>query len=192
MMQLKRLEFDTVQQIYKDHLCNDFVPAEQKPYAVIHILMRMGLYHCYGLYDEQTLKGYAFFCTNVVNNAKIALLDYFVVLHGMRGCGLGSTFLSLIKEEFAEYDCILAEVERVEASDSETDRMVREKRKAFYLRNGLTITNLSVDLFGEDLQIYQLPLQKVHEESYIYNKLNDIYDRMFYEKDIRKQVVLRK
>lgn len=191
-MKLRQLEFDVVKKIYEEHLCNDFVPAEQKPLMVLHILMKMGLYRCYGLYEEDTIKGYAFLCTAKEKGAKVALLDYFVILNGMRGEGLGSKFLGLIKEEYKDYDLIIGEVERVEAAENEEDRKIREKRKAFYLRNGLTITNLSVDLFGEDLQIYVLPIQRMLEDKLIFDELNQIYDKMFYEKEIRQKVILSK
>ena len=191
-MKLRQLEFDVVKKIYEEHLCNDFVPAEQKPLMVLHILMKMGLYRCYGLYDEETIKGYAFLCTAKSKDAKVALLDYFVVLKGMRGEGLGSTFLQLIKEEYKEYDLIIGEVERIEAASSEEDKLIREKRKAFYSRNGLTITSLAVDLMGEDLQIYVLPIQKMLDEEQIFEELNQIYDKMFYEKQIRQMVILSK
>jgi len=188
-MELRKLEFDVVKQIYKDHLCNDFIPAEQKPLIIIQILMKMGVYHCFGLYDQEELKGYAFFCAANKKNQRAILMDYLVACNGYRGQGVGSEILTRIKKEYKEFDVILAEVERVDAGATEEDIEIRQRRKSFYLRNGFEITSLWCDLFGADLQIYAWMPEKVTEES-IKVQLNEIYDTMFYEPQIRSQVVL--
>lgn len=191
-MEVKQLEFDTVKQIYEEHLTKDFIPAEQKPLVVLHILMKLGLYFCYGLYDENQLKGYAFFCTGDNKKKDALLLDYFVVLDGLRGKGYGSEFMKLLKEELSEYGMILGEVEWVKEKKEGQVDSIKEKRQQFYLRNGWMITSLEVDLFGERLQIYQLPIRSQGTESKVYEELNRIYDKMFYEKQVRERVLLRK
>lgn len=191
-MILKQLEYETVKQIYTEHLVKDFIPSEQKPLIVLQILMKMGLYRCYGAYEEDKLQGYAFFCESGSRLCKTALLDYLVVLDGIRGKGLGSAFLKLLRQEYQEYDFLIAEVERVEAGIDEKEQMIRKKRKDFYLKNDWKITGLAVDLFGSDLQIYQLPLQKNPKDDQVFNELNLIYDKMFYDKSVREKVILKK
>lgn len=191
-MEVKQLEFDTVKQIYEEHLTKDFIPAEQKPLIVLHILMKLGLYFCYGLYDENQLKGYAFFCAGDNKKKDAILLDYFVVLDGLRGKGYGTEFMKLLKVELSEYGMILAEVELMEETKESQGDSIKEKRKQFYLKNGWLITSLEVDLFGERLQIYQLPIRAQETESKVYEELNQIYDKMFYEKQVRDRVILSK
>lgn len=189
-MELKKLEFESVKQIYKEHLCNDFIPSEQKPLVIIQILMKMGVYHCFGLYDQDELKGYAFFCGANKKEQKVILLDYLVAVNGSRGQGVGSEILTRIKEVYKEYDVILAEVERVEAGQTPEDIEIRKKRKAFYLKNEFHITGLWCDLFGEDLQIYAY-MREQYTDAQIKQQLNEIYDTMFYEPQVRQQVVLQ-
>lgn len=191
-MELRQIEFGVVKKIYQQHLCNDFVPAEQKPLIVIQILMKMGLYRCFGLYEQEELKGYAFFCESGGKEYKTALMDYLVIIDGKRGKGYGSEFLRLIQEEYKNYDCLIAEVERVEAGNTEQEYKIRDQRKRFYQKNHWTITRLSVDLFGEDLQIYVLPCKAQLTDSDLYEELSQIYDKMFYEPQVRQKVILKK
>lgn len=189
-MELKRLELDTVKQIYEEHLTKDFIPAEQKPWIVLNLLMKMGLYFCYGLYEENQFRGYAFFCVGDNKLKRAVLLDYFVVVNGLRGQGYGSEFMKLLRQELSDYDFVIAEVERVEAFATKEEDCIKEKRQQFYLRNGWNMTGLEVDLFGEKLQIYQLPIREQVKEPRVFEELNLIYDKMFYEKKVREQVVL--
>lgn len=190
-MKLKRLDLNEVKIIYEEHLCNDFIPAEQKPWIVINILIRMGIYHCYGLYDEETFLGYAFLCEAKAKASRTILLDYLVIKRGFRGNGLGTTLLKLLKEELVAYDYIIGEVEREELAESKEEEFIRTKRKDFYLRNGWYPTKLTVNLFGEDLRIYVWPIQIQPEESELFHELNQVYDRMFYEKEVRQNVNLK-
>lgn len=188
-MKIQKLDFEKVKEIYHDYLVKDFIPAEQKPLMVMKILMTMGLYHCYGLYHHEEFCGYAFFCSKGKEKDSV-LLDYFVIVGHRRGQGMGSTFMKLLQEEFKDYQRIIAEVETVEGTPNTTEYKIKESRQQFYLRNHWRLTKLSVDLFGEMLQIFELPIKEPATDEIVYQELNEIYDAMFYEEAIRKQVIL--
>lgn len=188
-LKIQKLDFEKVKEIYHDYLVKDFIPAEQKPLIVMKILMTMGLYHCYGLYHQDEFCGYAFFCSKGKKRDSV-LLDYFVIVEHLRGQGIGSTFMKLLQEEFKDYQRIIAEVETVEGTPNTSEYKIKESRQQFYLRNDWRLTKLSVDLFGEMLQIFELPIKEPATDEIVYQELNEIYDAMFYEETIRKQVIL--
>ena len=191
-MKLEKLDYNQVKNIYETHLVNDFIEEERKPLVVINILMQMGIYHCYGLFEGETLLAYAFFCEAKNKNQRPILLDYLVVLNGSRNQGIGSKMISIIKETLVEYDMVMAEVELTEEYDSEQDFEIRKKRQAFYLRNGWKKTDVVVDLFGVKLQIFILPTKEEVDESYLKSDLDEIYDSMFYDQKMRKHVKIMK
>ena len=191
-MKLEKLDYNQVKNIYETHLVNDFIEEERKPLVVINILMQMGIYHCYGLFEGEILLAYAFFCEAKNKNQRAILLDYLVVLNGSRNQGIGSKLISIIKETLVEYDMVMAEVELTEEYDSEQDFEIRKKRQAFYLRNGWKKTDVVVDLFGVKLQIFILPTKEEVDESYLKSDLDEIYDSMFYDQKMRKHVKIMK
>ena len=157
----------------------------------MNILSRMGLYHCYGFYEDDNLIGYAFFCEAGNQENKAILLDYLVMFEQNRGQGNGSKAISLIKEELCSYDYLIAEVEQVDLYDNSNEMLTRKRRQSFYKKNAWILTDLSVTLFGEELQIFYLPINQRVDEQKICRDLNEIYDSMFYEKQVRDQVCLK-
>ena len=189
-MEIRRLEFETVEEIYHNHLVFDFIEAEQKPLDFMKRLYEKGLYECFGLYDQGEFRGYAFFCKSSDDSTSV-LLDYYVVVNGHRGQGTGSRFMDLLKQEYKDYDQIIGEVEVVDPKLDAKEYEIRKRRQNFYFKNQWVMTELDVTLFGEELNIYQLPIRKKAEDEVIYQKLNHIYDVLFCEPEVRKQVNLR-
>jgi hypothetical protein len=62
LVEMKRLDIECVERVYKERLIVDFVPEELKLLSVITSLMRRGLYLCYGMFDEGGNGGLCFFC----------------------------------------------------------------------------------------------------------------------------------
>lgn len=146
-MVLRLLEESAVVKIYEENMPEDFAKGEIKPLARILELRRQGKYFCYGLYAGEILAGYCFL---VVSGEKDAvLLDYFAVSEKMRGQGLGSICLGLLKEEIGrqQLGTLILEVENPRFGKNEEEKFLRRRRIAFYMRNGMTLTPLRIFLY---------------------------------------------
>lgn len=152
-LSIRPLTVDEAKEIYHHQLKRDFPADELKPWSVIRRCMKSGAYRCLGLYREDRLLGYAFF----VLYHRSALLDYFAVLPEYRSEGLGSFFLQKLPEHLEGNPRILAEAETPEAAETEEEKETRNRRIAFYLRNGLKDTGLRPRVFGVDFTILWFP-----------------------------------
>ena len=79
-----------------------------------------------------------------------ALLDYFAVCKSKRAGGAGTKALGLLMERYKEHRLVL-EIETTKTSDDLQD--ICHRRKAFYMRNGLTILPFDVKLFGVEMEM---------------------------------------
>lgn len=178
LLHIQKLKLNEIKRIYDTHMQEAFPQSELRPYKSIEMLSNSGHYVCYGLYDEQRLVAYAFFsCTNDRN---YILLDYFAVLSGLRGNGIGSRFFEMIREEMQALDGVLLEVESVESTENAAEKALRSKRIAFYERNGCRMTAAKCLLYGVDFCIMALPLKKpVPDSKTVLFELESIYHVMF-------------
>lgn len=146
-MVLKLLGENEVVKIYEEKMPEDFAKGEIKPLARILELSRQGKYFCYGLYDGEIFAGYCFLVVSRERDA--VLLDYFAVSEKLRGQGLGSMCLRLLKEEIRRqnFGTLILEVENPRFGKDEEERLLRRRRIAFYIRNGMTLTPLRIFLY---------------------------------------------
>lgn len=80
----------------------------------------------------------------------LVLLDYFAISEEKRGSGAGTEALALIKLKY-EGKRLFLEIETTLGSFA--DMADRQRRKAFYQKNGLAIQPYMVKLFGVDMEI---------------------------------------
>ena len=82
----------------------------------------------------------------------------------------------------ADVDAVFLEIERIEKAEDEEQRLIRERRKSFYLKNGLKETNVfTVADGGLDYEILCLPVQKQIAGQSAGEKMNQIYETFFEE-----------
>lgn len=86
----------------------------------------------------------------VVKNADIAMLDYFAVQPELRGQGVGSAALKTLMERYADRRFIL-EIESVNVPCDNLE--AREKRRRFYLNNGMMPAGFTAHVFFTDLEV---------------------------------------
>ncbi len=79
-----------------------------------------------------------------------ALLNYFAIDEANRGKGYGSKALALLKERIGSRELFL-DIELV--MPGAPNAAQREKRKAFYLRNGFTEAGLRFKMFGDSFEM---------------------------------------
>jgi len=163
---IKLLTPEATVQIYRDIAPAHFPADELKPVAAIEALYDLNAYLGLGLYrsEDDMLMGYALFLTPPASDT--VLLDYYAVLEEYRELGLGSFFLQEMKRYFQETSdikWILIETEDPACTEDKEEALLRNRRNAFYYKNGAHPTGVACTLFGVPFQIQFLPT--VHAET---------------------------
>lgn len=164
---------DEIKEVYDKYLKQDFPKSERKPLFKILCSLKKERYICYGIFKEELLFGYAYFVLLKENGKSCYLLDYFATIKGMRGNGIGSAFLKLLRDEIRDGEMLLCEAESPVGSTGD-ELAVREDRITFYLKNGFTNTGVTANTFGVDYIILELAPKKPHTKDDViacYHKL---------------------
>ncbi len=146
--EVRALGVKEAREIYRAHITLDFPREERKPWLRIRRAWMDGRYSAYALYDGDVPAAYAFFCFE--KGAEAALMDYFAVVSPRRGQGIGSLFLRMLAPRLTAsgYRLILIEAEDPGDAPSGEERMLRERRIAFYMRAGTADTGLRFRVYG--------------------------------------------
>jgi len=183
-MELKQLRNEDIENVYNKHMIIDFPAEELKPIDVIQKLIKRKIYICYGLYNNnKELLAYAFLATSKL----YLLIDYYSVCAKYRNKGVGSEFLTILKENCKNYNGIIVEVENIECASNEAEKVVRRRRIDFYRKNGMRMTNISSKLFNVNYSIMCLCNIEI-DDSVIYAELKNIYKEMIPSKFYSKYV----
>lgn len=167
--------------IYNNYMIYDFPAAELKPLDRILFTMSTGLCRCFGLFENETLYGYSIFITPP--DSPYILLDYFAVVGDSRGKGIGSKFLSNLKQFFNEtYPNVkgfFIECESIRTASTSEEESIRTRRISFYESNGCLPTLLGSNLFDVEYSICYYPLSNERVPNNDFDALNHIYKNMF-------------
>lgn len=112
-----------------------FPPNEQKPLAFILKLTAQGQYTPMGLYDGDSLLGYATLQTHP-DFPNHVLLDYLGVTAKRRNGGLGTQLLALLEERFRGKAHVIVEAESPVPGGDGPENDLRARRIGFYERCG--------------------------------------------------------
>lgn len=144
-----------IKTVYSGRLKHDFPRNEVKPLRRILKGVRAGRYRCYALTEGEALLAYAF----LMMLEGHSLLDYYAVRQDLRGTGIGSRFLrQLCEGELKGQDCVLLETEDPEGLPEGPEKIKREQRLRFYLKNGMRDTGVRTKVCGADYQVLQMPV----------------------------------
>lgn len=153
--EVRALTLGEVRALYAQRLTRDFPPDELKPLARIERALARGEYVCYGMADGQSILAYAFF----VVKGSCALFDYLAVDSELRDRGVGGAFLRMLLEgPLSAMGCVLLEIDDPDCAKSTEEKVRRERRRAFYLRNGLYETGVRARVYGVTYRILALPV----------------------------------
>lgn len=198
-MYLKELNVKEFTIIYQTYMKDDFPSDELKPLERIIYTMETGLSSAFGLYENNALRAYAVFI--IPEGQPYGLLDYLAVIKQYRGTGVGRQFFVLIedtlKQKYSWLEGFFIESENVDFAKTEHERIIRERRIAFYENNNCQITKLGSRLFGVTYSIllYQFTqsADNKKEKEALFEALDNVYVSMFkkhhYEKEVRLWVV---
>lgn len=156
----RELSDKAIEEIYYEHMIGDFPKSELKPLKLLLDCRKKDLYKCFGLYEKDRLLAYSYFANDF--DKKIILLDYLAVVKDMRNAGYGSIMLSKIKEYFrsnSTVENIIIEAESIESSKNQEEKAVRQRRIAFYKKNGLVQQQFMSKVFGTEYTILLLAVQ---------------------------------
>lgn len=142
-MKLKLLDKQELTDLYQNEMVFDFPKAELKPLRAMLRLMDMGQYVPLLITDDEgSPLGYAMLWLPRARNG--ALLEYLGVLRGKRNGGLGTQILPLLAERYGQ---LFGEAE-APTSDDPAENDLRQRRIAFYERNGFRVLDYECALFG--------------------------------------------
>lgn len=169
----------------------DFPANELKPFSMIEKLMSDGCYECCGFYekDGDRLCAYAFMMADKETN--MLLLDYFAVCEEVREKGYGSVALNLLKADYMNWDGMIFEVEDDDTAETAEERLLRQRRIAFYERNGVVMTKQRSRAFNVDFRLMTMELGGKLRGDNVGYFLESIYRKMLPENIFKEQFLLR-
>lgn len=137
-----------------------FPEIERKPLSLLLEKADEGLMELLNIEeDDGTFLGLAI----MIYYGDLVLLDYFAIAKERRGGGIGSEALQLLMGRYRDKRFFLEiETPSEEASNAEQ----RERRKAFYIRNGMVQLDYEVDCFGTNMLILTNGSRLTYEEYY--------------------------
>lgn len=124
-----------------------FPAAERKPFYIIRKKQTEGSVEILSI-ENDTGDFLGLAITILYND--LVLLDYYAIDEQRRNSGTGSLALHLLLERYAGKRFLL-EIEAPDIPSENTPERIR--RKAFYLRNGMTVMPFRVNLFGIEMEV---------------------------------------
>lgn len=178
----KPLTLTEARAVYIGQAYKDFPDNELKSFSLIEKLWNNGCYSGCGFYEKETdvLCAYAFMMAD--HDTDMLLLDYFAVCEQMREKGCGSAALSLLKQDYTNWNGIIFEVEDDDTAEDEEEKQIRRRRIAFYERNGVVMTRVKSRAFGVDYKLMVMPLGDEAAGERMEEKITSVYKKMLPEK----------
>lgn len=123
-----------------------FPPEEKKPLSLMEDLCKEGKMEMLALTDGQEFIGLA---VNMLSE-QTALLDYFAIVKEKRSDGYGGKAVRSLIQRFENKKYIF----EIEMQDPNAENAVeRERRKRFYLKNGLKETGVFANVYQTDFEL---------------------------------------
>ena len=141
-----------------------FPRPERKPFSVILRQYRKGIFDVWCIYREQEFSGLVI----TMKQPELVLIDYLAISPESRGQGVGTQVLATLRSTYPGKGLFL-EIESVFKEGP--DQTLRQRRKQFYLRCGLTPMEVMVKLFGVDMELMGLAFK------ISYAQYHDFYKR---------------
>ena len=112
-------------------------------------------------------------------NQDIHLLSYFAIDSKYRGQGLGSKALALLKEK---YDDLIIEIESTNFKNAD-DYVIRNRRKAFYIKNGYQVLDDRINYFGIEMELMATTKDAGLDE--YFDTYRNIFDKDYINENIK-------
>jgi len=123
-----------------------FPICERKPFSIIRKMSRKGKTDIWYCKNGNSFVG----LVTTINSESIILVDYLAVTPKFRKCGFGSEILKLLRDKYSGKGIFL----EIESTNAECENLEeRQKRKQFYLRNGMKELGVEANLFGVRMEL---------------------------------------
>ena len=132
--------------LIEDLYLRAFPKSERKPFSLMVGKQSEGTMELLSIEEDHVFLGLAIFA----HDKDIALLDYFAITDEMRGNGIGSRAIKALQKIYAGKRFVL-EIETTKKPCKDLE--MRNKRKVFYLVNGLHTMDFDVNLFGVEMEV---------------------------------------
>ncbi len=197
---VRPLTYKQTAEIYSEYLHRHFPAGEIKPLKSIARMWEGDAYRAYALYAGSDspvsprslppLAGYAFFAAQP--GGGMILLDYLAILEEYRSRGAGSAFLRALSARLPNCRGILIETEDIDFAQNEAEARERQKRDAFYEKNGVLKTEIRSSVYGVHYAIWLLALGGNADREECEQNLRDIYRIMVPGEKFEKYVEIRR
>ena len=188
---VETLSLPQIRALYRERMTRDFPPDELKPLAMIEKALARDEYVCYGAVNGGGILAYAYFVMLKENGKPYALFDYYAVRQDIRDRGVGSRFMqALIAGPLREMDCVLLEVDDPDCAKTPEEKNKRNRRLAFYLRNGLRDADAKATVFGVQYKILTLPLGSAASRQEVRQKYAALYRSLLPARMFREHVFI--
>ena len=134
-----------------------FPRAERKPFSVIKQMQKEKRGDLWIYEENGKFLGFA----TTINGKSAVLVDYLAVNTDARGGGIGSKMLQDLRQHYGD-DKLFLEIETVTPLADNNDQ--RERRKAFYLKNGMKEVGVTANIFETDMELLSFGLTMTFEE----------------------------
>ncbi len=178
---LTLLNQEEIINIYNKYMVDDFPPDELKPLNSILLMLKTGIYACYGFYEGETLLAYAYL--TVLDD--LVLVDYLAVNKDFRESGIGTKFLLELKTILKD-KTIIIECENPDFATDDKDKTTKLRRIEFYKRSGFALSGIASRLFDVEYVILSYP--KCDNAAFCLEKL---YTKMLGEKVCSKKLIIK-
>ena len=173
---VETLSLPQIRALYRERMKQDFPPDELKPLAMIEKALARDEYVCYGAVNGNDILAYAYFVKLKEQGKPYALFDYYAVRQDIRDRGVGSRFMqALIAGPLKEMDCVLLEVDDPACAGTPEEADKRNRRLAFYLRNGLRDADAKATVYGVQFKILTLPVGRALSREEVRQKYAALY-----------------
>ncbi len=157
MPEIRELELSEIKELHETRMKKDFPAMELRPYRSMEQLHQKGRYGCCGYFEGNRQLAYA--CFYHTENSPYELMDLYAVFEELRGQGIGSAFLTELRRAILGKCGIFIEAESLDTAPNTEERMTRERRISFYMKNGAVRTGMRCLLFHVDYEILFLPAE---------------------------------
>lgn len=198
-MEFIELNDSQIKLVYETYMVNDFPSCELKPLSIIMNAKSNKTYRCFALVEEgeftiDKVMAYTYFASDKA--WETVLLDYFAVNGKLRGTGIGSKMLNLVKEYFGnntEISNVIIESESIESARNDDEVLVRTKRIRFYEKNGLLKLSKKPVVFGTEYTMFVMNIsnsEKMVSEAEILESYLNVYKSMLTKKMYDENIFL--
>lgn len=182
---MKQLNYTEFKKVYNNYIKYDFPLLERRPLFSIKQLYKEDKYLCY-VYEDIEIKAYSSFTWS--SKCGVVLLDYFAINKKYRNSGIGSSFINDLKHNINAKGIII-ECDAPESTNNDIEKKTRERRIAFYLKNGAQSTNIKVKIAGVEYLLLWISLaeelENIDIKYEILNIYHNMYPKIFYKSIIK-------